>query len=107
MELKGNYIRETDLRSLQNMKPGDYMRYVDETGKSFWMAAIPITWQNGNSIFVNLHIFGVSLDNDVLSCQRKIQAGHVARQFVWTGFLKRGIWSWEARDVRLRRARAQ
>lgn len=93
----GKYIRETNLSALRAMEPGDYMRYVDEEGKSIWMGACPLTWPNGDPILVNLRSYGILLEGDKLTCQKRIQAGFKSRQsYAWAGFLRKGVWTWEA-----------
>ena len=94
---KGRFIRETSLKALKALEPGDYMRYVDEEGQSIWMAAVPKTWPSDNaSIIVSLRPLGVEAHEDYISVSKKIQAGFKARQsYVWTGFLRKGVWTWE------------
>lgn len=92
----GRYIRETSLQALRALKPLDYMRYVDEEGKSIWMAACPKTWPTGEAVIVNLRSYDPVLIGDKLTCQKRIKAGFETRQsYVWTGTLKKGVWSWE------------
>lgn len=92
----GRYIRETHLGALRALEPGDYMRYVDEEGRSIWMARCPVSWPDGSPLFINLRSFGVTLVDDKLTCQKKIQAGFKARQsYLWSGFLRKGVWTWE------------
>lgn len=92
----GRYVRETQLSALRSLKPAEYMRYVDEEGRFVWMAAAPVTWPNGDPIFINLRTFMVSEDTENISCLKKIRAGLRGRQsYAWTGTLQKGVWTWE------------
>lgn len=89
----GKYVDSQDIYALKKLGPGEYMKYINESGETAWIGVCPI--QTDEKLYVYLNDFGPVFKGGKLSCEKKIYAGAVgAGKYLWTGYLSNGQWRW-------------